>query len=105
MARVPSVSSSSVEPPGLPRDAALFLDFDGTLAPIAPRPQDVRVPSWVVPTLTRLERSLDGALAVVSGRPLAQIDALLQPFRLPAACVHGVEPRPTHSPARVHARP
>ena len=103
MATVPCVSSTPVEPPGLPRDAALFLDFDGTLAPIAPRPQDVRVPSWVVPTLMRLERSLQGALAVVSGRPLAQIDTFLKPLRLPAAGVHGVERRLTNGRVRVHA--
>jgi trehalose 6-phosphate phosphatase len=94
---------SSVEPPGLPRDAALFLDFDGTLAPIAPRPQDVVVPSWVVPTLTLLERLLGGAVAVVSGRPLGQIDNFLKPLRLPAAGVHGVERRLTSGQVRVHA--
>src|SRR3989442_11787291 len=103
MARVHCVSSPRVEPPGLPRDAALFLDFDGTLAPIAPRPQDVRVPSWVVPTLTRLEHSLHGALAVVSRRPLAQIDAFLKPLRLPAAGVHCVERRLTNAHVRLHA--
>jgi trehalose 6-phosphate phosphatase len=92
-----------MEPPGLPPDAALFLDFDGTLAPIAPRPQDVRVPSWVVPTLMRLERALDGAVAVVSGRPLAQVDAFLKPLRLPAAGVHGVERRLSNGRVRVHA--
>ena len=103
MATVESVSSSSVEPPGLPRNAALFLDFDGTLAPIAPRPQDVRLPSWVVPTLARLQRALDGALVVVSGRPLAQVDAFLKPLRLPAAGVHGVERRLANGRVRVHA--
>jgi len=103
MATVPPVSHASVEPPGLPRDAALFLDFDGTLAPLAPRPSDVRVPAWVVPTLKRLEHALHGALAVVSGRPLAQVDAFLKPLRLPAAGVHGVERRLTNGRVRVHA--
>jgi trehalose 6-phosphate phosphatase len=77
----------------LPPFAALFLDFDGTLAPIAPRPQDVRVPSWLIPTLARLQQGLQGALAIVSGRPLSQIDELLQPLRLQAAGTHGAERR------------
>ncbi len=71
--------------------AALFLDFDGTLAPIAPRPQDVRVPVWVLPALQALSTRLDGAVAIVSGRPLAQLDAFLAPLRLPAAGAHGAE--------------
>lgn len=73
--------------------SALFLDFDGTLAAIAPRPQDVRVEPWVVPTLQFFLGVLNGAVAVVSGRPLAQLDAYLLPLELPAAGVHGVERR------------
>lgn len=84
---------SARRPPVLDRMTALFLDFDGTLAPLAPRPQDVQMPAWVVPTLQRLHGSLDGALALLSGRPLAQIDAYLEPLKLPAAGVHGVERR------------
>lgn len=94
---------SAAAPPPLSRDAALFLDFDGTLAPIAPRPQDVQVPSWVVPTLEALLQRQRGALAVVSGRPLAALDSLLRPLRLPAAGVHGVERRLTNHRIRVHA--
>jgi trehalose 6-phosphate phosphatase len=90
-------------PPLLPRGAALFLDFDGTLAPIAPRPQDVHLPSWVVPTLQRLRQALDGALVVVSGRPLADLDLFLAPLRLPAAGVHGVERRLADGRIRVHS--
>jgi trehalose 6-phosphate phosphatase len=90
-------------PPSLARRCALFLDFDGTLVPIAPRPQDVQVPDWVVPTLGRLQTHLDGALAIVSGRPLATLDGLLRPLRLPAAGVHGVERRLTNHRVRVHA--
>ncbi len=95
--------SPTAAPPHLPRRCALFLDFDGTLAPIAPRPQDVKVPEWVVPTLGRLQSQLQGALAIVSGRPLATLDSLLRPLRLPAAGVHGVERRLADRRVRVHA--
>ncbi len=78
-------------PPPLSESAALFLDFDGTLVSIAPRPQDVRVPAWVQPALQALAQRLDGALAIVSGRPLAQLDDFLAPLRLPAAGAHGAE--------------
>ena len=79
------------EPPPLSESAALFLDFDGTLAPIAPRPQDVIVPAWVVPALHALSARFQGAVAIVSGRPLAQLDDFLAPLRLPAAGAHGAE--------------
>mgnify|MGYP002784620263 CR=1 FL=1 len=80
-------------PPRLDPRAALFLDFDGTLAAIAPRPEAVVVGDWVRPALTRLQAALGGALALVSGRPLTELDALLAPLRLPAAGVHGAERR------------
>ncbi|MES2227071.1 MAG: trehalose-phosphatase [Pseudomonadota bacterium] len=79
------------DPPPLAQSAALFLDFDGTLAPIAPRPQDVLVPPWVLPTLEALVAQLQGAIAIVSGRSLEQIDAFLAPLRLAAAGAHGAE--------------
>jgi trehalose 6-phosphate phosphatase len=60
--------------PFSPDRAALFLDFDGTLVEIAPRPEAVTVPPSLPPLLERLSRRLDGALAVVSGRPVAQLD-------------------------------
>lgn len=90
-------------PPNLPSKAALFLNFDGTLAPIAPRPQDVRVPRWVVPVLRQLQQRLDGAVALISGRPLCGLDGLLRPLRLPAAGVHGVERRLSDGRIRVRS--
>jgi trehalose 6-phosphate phosphatase len=71
----------------------LFLDLDGTLIEIAASPSAVAVPADLAPLLTELQASLDGALAIVSGRPIAEIDRLLRPLRLAAAGVHGCEMR------------
>jgi trehalose 6-phosphate phosphatase len=90
-------------PPLLGGRSALFLDLDGTLVPFEMRPQDVRTPSWVVPVLQRLSHQFDGALAIVSGRPLAAIDELLRPLRLPAAGVHGIERRLADGRIRIHS--
>jgi len=72
-------------------NTALFLDFDGTLADLAPRPELVRVEPELVGTLRMLHERLDGALAIISGRPIAELDQFLEPLRLPAAGVHGAE--------------
>jgi len=83
------------EPPLPDRGSAIFFDFDGTLVDLAPRPDDVRVGSAVPDLLARLAALLGGAVGVVSGRPVAQIDDHLQPLRLPVAGVHGAERRGT----------
>ena len=80
-------------PPLLNARNALFLDFDGTLVAIAPRPQDVHVAPWVVPTLRQVQAALGGALAVLSGRPIEDIDKLLAPLLPIAAGVHGAQRR------------
>ncbi len=72
-------------------NTALFLDFDGTLADLAPRPELVQVEPELVGTLHTLFERLNGALAVISGRPISELDHFLQPLRLPAAGVHGAE--------------
>jgi trehalose 6-phosphate phosphatase len=71
-------------------EAALFLDLDGTLAPIAARPQDVHPDPRRTSLLERLARGLDGRLAVVSGRTLADIDRILEGCVVPVAAVHGL---------------
>ncbi|MFW5329801.1 trehalose-phosphatase [Hydrogenophaga sp. ZJX-1] len=68
---------------------ALFLDFDGTLAELAPRPDEVVVPRELVTLLEQLHTQLDGALALVTGRAQADIDPYLAPLLLPAAFEHG----------------
>ena len=70
---------------------ALFLDFDGTLTEIAATPDRVRVDPALHGTLRELLESLDGALAVISGRRVADLDRYLAPLRLPTAGLHGLE--------------
>lgn len=72
---------------------ALFLDFDGTLADIAAQPQAVQVHADVVRSLQALHAALGGALAIVTGRTMADIDYFLTPLRLPLACEHGAHTR------------
>ena len=78
-------------PLGLPSpgNTALLLDMDGTLLDIAPTPDAVRVPDGLADTLQRLRNHLGGALAVVTGRPIEQIDALLPGIPYAIAGEHG----------------
>lgn len=79
--------------PPLTPDLALFTDFDGTLVAIEDRPDGVRVAPGLPDLLRRIEARLDGALAVISGRSLATIDALLDGSVVAVAGVHGLERR------------
>ena len=75
--------------PEVERHWALFLDLDGTLLDIAAAPDKVVTPARLIDALARVSAALDGAVAVVSGRPLDTIDRLLSPLRLPVAAEHG----------------
>lgn len=75
------------------QEFALFLDFDGTLVEIAPSPEDVRLDRRVAPALDILRGSLGGALALVSGRPVAFLDSMLAPYRFDTAGLHGAQIR------------
>lgn len=80
--------------PPLPDEAcALFFDFDGTLIDIAARPDAVVVPAGLAATLASATHALDGAVAILSGRAIEAIDALLQPPLRCVAGVHGAERR------------
>jgi len=74
-------------------DWALFLDVDGTMVDFAAVPQAVEISADLPGRLDRLARRFGGALALVSGRALADLDALFSPFRFAAAGVHGSERR------------
>ena len=93
-ARRPQPAADSRVPEALDlRKVAWFLDIDGTLLEIAPTPGDVTVPPDLVELLLNLQRRADGALALISGRSLEQIDALFGPHVFSAAGLHGFESR------------
>lgn len=86
-------------PPPLPtsrNDWALFLDVDGTLAEFAPRPDQVVIADRTLSALSQLNELLGGAVAIVSGRPIDQIDQLFAPLVLSAGGLHGLEWRNAH---------
>jgi trehalose 6-phosphate phosphatase len=78
-----------------PDRIAVLLDVDGTLIEFAPTPQEVHVPPSLKHTLSRLRDRLSGALCLVSGRPLADLDRLFAPLRVPCIGGHGAENRLT----------
>ncbi len=80
-------------PPDADPAFAYFLDFDGTLVPIADRPDGIAVPEGLIPLLARLQQITGGRIAVVSGRAIETIDDYLAPLCLPIAGLHGLERR------------
>lgn len=72
---------------------ALLLDVDGTLLDIAATPDAVHVPDDLTRALKRLFTLTGGAVALVSGRPIADLDGLFAPLALPAIGGHGAEMR------------
>ena len=72
---------------------AVFLDVDGTLIPIAETPDTVLVGDRLPDILRRLAPALDQALALISGRAIADLDGLFTPLVLPTAGQHGLERR------------
>jgi len=74
-------------------DWAMFLDVDGTLVDYAPHPDAVHLPPSLLRTLRTLTEALDGAVALVSGRAIVDLDRLFAPERFSAAGQHGAEAR------------
>jgi trehalose 6-phosphate phosphatase len=83
---------------------AILLDIDGTLLDLAPTPAGVLVPSALQGTLTTLWKWTGGALALVSGRRLNDIDRVFAPLELPAIGGHGAEIRPSATQNKVLRR-
>lgn len=82
---------------------ALFLDIDGTLLEHVERPDAVRADAALGRLLAGLAEVTGGALALISGRPVAELDALFAPLRLPAAGQHGIERRDARGTVHRHA--
>lgn len=87
MAEVSSV------PPLISGNLAFFFDLDGTLAEIKPHPDQVYIPAAVRTLLQKMSVMSDGALALISGRSMSELDKLATPFHFPLAGVHGAERR------------
>jgi trehalose 6-phosphate phosphatase len=93
-------------PAHLPADRwAVFLDLDGTLIEYAHEPGAVIVDAQLLELLRGLALHTGGATAVVSGREIATLDALLAPLRLPASGLHGFERRSAAGVLSRHAQP
>src|SRR6202789_2109981 len=88
-------------------ECAVLLDIDGTLLDLAPTPREVWVPPGLSTTLNRLHEKTSGALALVSGRSLNDIDLIFAPEQFPAVGGHGAEMRLTtdHEAVATHAPP
>ena len=84
--------SNALTPPALDR-AALFFDVDGTLLDIRPEPRDVTCDGDLRVLLGRLVDRCDGAVALVSGRSLDDVDRIFSPQILTAVGLHGAEIR------------
>ena len=76
---------------------AILLDIDGSILDIAPSPQQVRVPAGLRRSLSRLVELTGGAVALVSGRAIRDIDMIFFPLRIAAIGVHGAEMRTSGS--------
>lgn len=96
--------------PTLAQGWAFFLDVDGTLLEHAEHPQAVRVGAELLRLLERLLGAAGGAVALISGRAVADIERLFAPLAFPAAGQHGTERRPAsgelhrHAPPQAHLR-
>ncbi|NJD33345.1 MAG: trehalose-phosphatase [Betaproteobacteria bacterium] len=86
-------------------ECAFFLDVDGTLLEIADTPSAVRVDMELLELIGRLFRISGGALALVSGRSISDLEELLGMLRLPLAGQHGLERRDSAGRLWIHAAP
>ncbi len=92
-------------PPPATVDWAFFLDVDGTLLELAEQPSAVRVDLELLELIGRLSGASGGALALVSGRSISDLEDLLGAQRMPLAGQHGLERRDATGRLWIHAAP
>ena len=92
-------------PPAPSVDWAYFLDVDGTLIDIADTPDAVHVDITLLDLIARLYKESNGAVALVSGRAISDLEKLLGALRLPLAGQHGLERRDASGRLWIHAAP
>jgi len=85
-----------------PASACLFLDVDGTLIDFGSTPDTVVIDQPLLQLLQSAARACGGAVALISGRSLTQLDALFAPQRWPAAGLHGLERRDAAGKLHLH---
>src|SRR5262249_11669982 len=93
------------QPPEIRGPCAFFLDLDGTLLELADHPHRVSVDGGLVGMLKALTRAADGALAIISGRTVADIDRLLGDPGFCVAGQHGAERRDFSGTMHTHEVP
>ena len=96
-------AASPVPPPQ--RDWAYFFDLDGTLIEFAETPAAVRVTEELRLSLEKLHDLVGGAVALMTGRPIVEIDRMFPHTRLPVAGQHGAERRNAAGIVTSHAAP
>jgi trehalose 6-phosphate phosphatase len=97
--------SRARKPPPAEIGWAYFLDVDGTLLDIAETPGGIHVDATLLDLIGRLHRASDGAVALVSGRALSDLEERLGVLRLPMAGQHGLERRDVGGRLWIHAPP
>lgn len=92
-------------PPAPSPDWVFFLDVDGTLIEIADKPSSVRIDRDLLDLIEQLHQASGGAVALISGRSLSNLEELLGMSRLPMAGQHGLERRDAAGRLWIHATP
>jgi trehalose 6-phosphate phosphatase len=106
LAPTPAEVCSAAPPSRMPLSRyALFLDLDGTLVDFAPRPEAVCADPALLALLQSLAERCGGALALVSGRSIASLDAVIEPARFCASGLHGFERRDASGISHQHRAP
>ncbi len=99
---VPRSGRNLLPPPKLADDHALFLDIDGTLAEFAAAPQQVRIDQKLIEALPFLRMRHGGALALVTGRAISDVDRMFPELGVPVAGQHGCERRDAQGTMHLH---